>query len=114
MPQLKGQPKWFNSDRDVKEGDVVLFQKSVKEFAGTYQYGMIKKVSKSRDGKIRVATVEYQNHNEDTKRYTNRRIRDLIMIHHVNELNILQELGEIATMQMLRNGCQIINLHPDS
>ena len=38
------QPKWYKSDRDVKVGDVVLFMKKEKEYAGYYQYGMIKKI----------------------------------------------------------------------
>ena len=90
------QPKWFNSDRDVKVGDIVLFRKNDKDYSGTYQYGIIK-LSTSKDGKIRMVTVEYKNH-ESTKRVTNRGIRDLIMIHPVDELNILQELGEIANI----------------
>ena len=92
------QPKWFNSDRDVKVGDIVLFRKNDKDYSGTYQYGIIKLLSTSKDGKIRMVTVEYKNHNESTKRVTNRGTRDLIMIHSVDELNILQELGEIATI----------------
>ena len=43
-------------------------------------------------------TVEYKNHHESPKRCTTRGIRDLIMIHPVDELNILQEFGEIATI----------------
>ena len=45
-----------------------------------------------------MVTVEYKNHNGSTKRVTNRGTRDLIMIHPVDELNILQEFGEIATI----------------
>ena len=55
-------------------------------------------LSTSKDGKIRMVTVEYKNHNESTKRVTNGGTRDLIIIHPVDELNILQELGEIATI----------------
>ena len=85
VPRLMDQPKWFNSDRDVKVGDIILFKKSDKECTGTYQYGIIKSLGSSRDSKIRKVAVEYKNHQESTKRCTTRGIRDLIMIHPVVE-----------------------------
>ena len=44
-------PKWYNSDRDVKVEDVVLFLKSENEFDNKYQYSMITGTKVSRDGK---------------------------------------------------------------
>ena len=58
------QPKWFNSHRHSKIGDVVLFQKSDKEFNKQYQYGIITDVKVSRDGRIREVKIQYKNHNE--------------------------------------------------
>ena len=52
-------PKWFQTDRDVKVGDVVLFLKQENQLSSTYQYGMISDLSKSSDEKIRKATVRY-------------------------------------------------------
>ena len=57
-----------------------------------------KSLSSSRDVKIRRVTVEYKIHHESTTRCNTRGIRDLIMIHPVDELNVLHELGEIATI----------------
>ena len=34
VPKLMDKPKWFNSDRDLKIGDAVLFLRKEKEFAG--------------------------------------------------------------------------------
>ena len=62
VPTLMIQPKWFNSDRDPKKGDVILFLKSDKEFNKKYQYGIISDLKVSRDGKIRQIEIEYQNH----------------------------------------------------
>ena len=31
VPRLMDQPKWFNSDKDVKVGDIVLFRKNDKD-----------------------------------------------------------------------------------
>ena len=90
-------PKWFQTDRDVKVGDVVLFLKQENQLSSTYQYGMISDLSKSSDEKIRKATVRYRNSTEAVDRFTNRAVRQLIVIHPVDELNIMEELGQIAT-----------------
>ena len=97
VPKLVDQPKWFNSDSDVKIGDVVLFLKKEREFAGNYQYGIVKDVEVSRDQKIRKVLVEYVNSNETVRRETRRSVRELVVIHPVDELGIVRELGEIAT-----------------
>ena len=41
VPKLMHHPKWFQTDRDVKVGDVVLFSKQENQLSSTYQYGMI-------------------------------------------------------------------------
>ena len=45
---------------------------------------------------IRVVEVQYQNHNENTKRTTKRCVRELIVVHPVDELGIQAELDEFA------------------
>ena len=97
VPKLIDQPKWFDSDSDVQSGDVVLFLKKDKEFAGNYQYGMVKTVEPSKDGKVRKVVVEYVNSSETVRRETRRSVRELVVIHPVDELGIVRELGEIAT-----------------
>ena len=98
VPRLMGQPKWFQSGRDVKVGDVVLFLRTEKEYARNYQYGIVKETELSRDGKIRAVSIEYCNFKEKSKRVTRRSIREIVMIHPVDEVSILQELGEIAKL----------------
>ena len=87
------QPKWYKSDRDSKVGDVVLFLKFEKEFDKQYQYGIVTGVQVSRDGKIREIEVEYQNHIENIKRHTIRGVREIVVIHPVDELDIMHELS---------------------
>ena len=103
------QPKWFNSDYHLKVGDIVLFLKKECELTGDYQYGMVSEVEVGTDGKIRTAVIKYRNHNEDTDRQTRRTVRQLVMIHPIDELNILQELGEIAcavdAMKSIEQSC---------
>ena len=96
VPKLMFHPKWFNSERDVKVGDVILFLKNEGSLNNTYQYGMIKDVEFSKDDKIRRVTIKYRNTNENTNRETRRAVRNIVMIHPVDETCIAQELGEMA------------------
>ena len=67
-------PKWFNSERDVKVVDVILFLKNEESLNNTYQYGMIKDGEFSKDDKIRRVKIKYQNTNENTNRETRRAV----------------------------------------
>ena len=96
VPHLVVQPKWFKSDEDVTVGDIVLFLKKEGELNNKYQYGRISDAPKGRDGKIRKVSVTYRNHNEDFDRVTRRAVRELVMIHAVEEINIFEELGRVA------------------
>ena len=96
VPQLVEQPKWFLTERSVCVGDVVLFLKSDSEIQKLYQYGIVRNTVESRDGLIREILVEYQNHTENTKRTTKRCVRDVIVIHPVEELGISKELHEFS------------------
>jgi len=97
VPKLMHKPKWFNSDRDTKPGDVVLFLKHDKIIENTYKYGIVKGVQIGNDQRIRSVTIRYRNNNENFDRETNRAVRHLVMIHPVDELNLVEELGKIAT-----------------
>ena len=93
VPKLMHRPKWFRNDYDVKVGDIVLFTKRDNTMCNTYQFGKIKDVETSKDGRIRKALVEYRNHNECVNRVTYRAIRGLVMIHPIDELSIAEELA---------------------
>ena len=83
MPTLKLQPKWFQSDRDPKVGNIVYVLKSVKNVEKLYRYGIICDLKNSRYGKIRQIEVEYQSHTEKVKRRTNRVTREVVVSIHV-------------------------------
>ena len=97
VPKLMDHPKWFESSRDSKIGDVILFLKSDKEFDRQYQYGIISDMKVSRDGKIREIEVEYQNSNENVKRTTRRGVREVVLVHPVEELGIIRQIGQLST-----------------
>lgn len=75
---------------------MVLFTKSEKEFDKTYQYGIVVTTLEGRDEVIREAIVEYKNSNENTKRTTRRGVRDLVVIHPVEEIGIAAELHRFS------------------
>ena len=91
------QPKWFDSDRDVQVGDIVLFLKKEGLLNKRYQYGKVTEVKRGRDDLIREVKVMYRNHEDNVTRTTNRAVRELIVIHAVDELNIIEELGKVAS-----------------
>ena len=64
------QPKWFDNERDLNEGDVILFLKNDGALKGTYQFGKIKKIERSQDNRIQKVIITYTNHNESINRKT--------------------------------------------
>ena len=75
---------------------MVLFSKSDKEFENVYQYGIVVTTFEGKDGLIRVVEVQYHNFNERVKRNTKRCVRELIVVHPVDELGIQAELDDFA------------------
>ena len=92
VPTLMYRPKWFKNDRNLMIGDIVLFLKQDKNLSSIYQYGIVHSLKISKDGKIRRAVIKCRNHNESTGRYTNRTVREIVMIHPIDELDIITEL----------------------
>ena len=91
------QPKWFQSSRDVKICDVVPFNKKDGSLVITYQYGMIHQLERSKDDLIQKAIVKYCNHNESVDIFTTRAMHELVLIHPIDELHLIEELGNIAS-----------------
>ena len=97
VPSLMQKPKWFKSNSNLAVGDIVLFLKKEGELNSNYQYGIVQSVECSQDGKVRKANVKYRNYHENSNRLTRRAVRELILIHSFDDLDIVKELGEIAT-----------------
>jgi hypothetical protein len=96
VPTLVPQPKWFETNRNITVGDIVLISKSDKEFEHLYQYGIVTALHTSKDGLVRAVDVSYQNANENVKRVTKRGVREIVVIHPVEELGLSKELYDIA------------------
>ena len=95
VPNIMHQPKWFRTEYDLKEGDVVLFLKQDSVLTKTYQYGMVISVQQSSDDVIRKVKVKYRSANENVDRETFPSVPQLVMIHPVNESDITQEIKNI-------------------
>ena len=79
----------------MKEGDVVLFFKQDSLLSKTYQYRMVVSPQQSSDDMICKVKVKYRNTNENIDRETFRSVCQLVMIHPVDEIDIIQELNNI-------------------
>ena len=97
VPKLMDQPQWFQSSRDVKIGDVLIFIKKDGSLVNTYQYGMIHQLERNKDDLIRKVAVKYRNHNGSVDGFTTRAVRELVLIHPIDKLHLMEELGNIAS-----------------
>ena len=91
-------PKSLSTDHDIKICDVVFFLKQDGVLNKSYQYGIVNEFVPSKDGVIRKVIVRYRNHQENVDRYTTRSVRDLVLIHPIDELNLMKELGKVASI----------------
>lgn len=96
VPKLMEQPKWYNTARDIQICDVVLMLKHEGNLSSTYQFGMVNEVQRSTDGIARKVQVKYRNSTEDHDRFTWRSVRQLVIIHPVDELSIMEQLAKCA------------------
>ena len=89
LPTLLEHTKWFTNDRSIRVGDVVLFLKSDREFDCQYQYGLVVWL-------VQVVQIQYQNNREKIKRSTRRGVRDIVVVHPVEEIGLYRELHELS------------------
>ena len=99
IPKLMRVPKWFKTDKDLKDGDIVYFQKRESELgSGKWIIGQVENVTKGKDGLIREASIRYQNHNENHSRITDRAVRKLVKLFSIDDASIQQEMQEVEDM----------------
>ena len=79
----------------------MLFTKKEGSLSSTYQYGMVHEIEPSKDGLIRRVVVKYRNNNENVDRFTTRAVRELVLIHPIDEVHMMEELGKMSTTDNL-------------
>ena len=109
VPNIMHPSQWFRIESNLKQGDVVLFLKQDPLFSETGQYGIVVSVQQSSDNVIRKVKVKYQNANENVDRETFRSVRQLVMIHPVDEIDIIQELNNIKNWILSSPSPQVSN-----
>ena len=82
------QTKWFRPDYNLKDGDIMLFLKQDSTINKIYE--------KSSDDIIQKVQVKYRNASKSTDRETYQSTCQLLMIHPVNELDIIHSLKNIV------------------
>jgi hypothetical protein len=91
--------KWLESGEMVGVGDVVLMLRTPKDMAvgePVWKIGRVVELGKGRDGESRQATVEYRNATEAVFRRTTVGVRQLAVLHHEEELELVDVLNEAA------------------
>ena len=96
VPKLMHQSKWYHGNANLQVGDIVLFTKVDSSISLSYTYGMIIGVEYSKDGIVRKVRVKYQNHNEGTPRETYRSVRNLVLLHSIDDIDLMDELANAA------------------
>ena len=86
--------KWFDDKTPIQVGDVVYFQKEESVLSSRYTVGNITQVIKSIDGLVRKAEVQYQNASESEPRFTERAVRSLSKLFHIDDTTWKDDMEE--------------------
>ena len=104
---IPGPRKWREGGKDVGVGDVVLLLRKAKDMAvgePIWRVGRVVQLSDGRDGEARQATVQYRNATESVFREITVGVRQLAVLHHEGELEMVDALNEAAkTNNFLQN-----------
>lgn len=80
--------------KDLKEGDLIYFQKREGKMDMPWSLGVVEQVVRSeRDQVIRNVIVKYQNFGEDFHRFTDRSVRKLVKLFDIDEFTIQEDLA---------------------
>ena len=61
VPKLIFQPKWYDGDRDLQEGDLVYFRKTESQLDNKWTVGKVEQVIRGRNQRIRKVIIKYRN-----------------------------------------------------
>jgi hypothetical protein len=124
VPMLMHRPKWFRSDKDLVNGDLVYFIKREGALENKWTMGMVESVKKGRDGIIWEAVIKYCNSSEQKlslgksdnqpnstfPRYTKRSARKLIKIFSIEETSLAKDMAELSRKMKLTDAAANITV----
>ena len=97
VPRLINQPKWFKKEEDLKEQDLVYFQKHESDLSSDWTIGQVDQIVVGRDGLIRRAWIKYFNYGEKNPRLTDRSVRRLVKLWSLDESCLADDMAEVET-----------------
>ena len=108
VPRLINQPKWFRKEKDLKEQDLVYFQKQESDLSSEWTIGQVDQVVVGRDGLIRRAWIKYYNFGEKNPRLTDRAVRRLVKLWSMDEACLFDDMAEVE--RKLGQGIQVAGI----
>ena len=75
---------------------IVLFIKKDGSLVSPQQSGLKHQLDQSKDGLIQKVVAKYQNHNESVDRFTTYAVCEAVLIHPIDALQWIEELGNTA------------------
>ena len=91
--------KWLQSGGTVNKGDIVVFLRQKKDLAvgePVWRVGRVTELAPGRDGQCRQVTVEYRNADEEVFRKVVLDSRQVAILHHEGELDLIDVLNEAS------------------
>lgn len=120
VPRLIQLPKWFKIDQDLKEKDLVYFQRSESALGSTWIVGEVDQVIRGRDGLIRRAIIKYFNASENDPvsakyhpQFTDRAVRSLVKLWSIDDTCLFDDLAEVQD-RMDRGDQQVEDVDDDT
>ena len=98
IPKLIPQPKWFKSSPDIKEDDVVFFQKIENDISSEWTIGQVESITKNKDKKIRRVEIRYFNHGQDVPRMTERSVRSLVRLFNIEDDYFVRDMDQVEIL----------------
>ena len=80
----------------MKVCDVVLFIKNEGSVVNMYQYEMVSEIELTKEGLIQKVVIKYRNSSENIDHFTTHAVDKLVLIHLVDEVYIMEVLGNVA------------------
>ena len=95
VPKLLKMQKWYKSDAPLMVDDIIYFRKEENELSSKWLIGKIISVEKGRDGLIRRCTIQYRNADEDFSRTTDRAVRSIVKLMHIDDVSWMDEIAVV-------------------
>ena len=97
VPKMMFRPKWYKSDDDLHNDDLVYFKKEAdNHYDENWSIGRIDQVIRSKsDNKVRRVVVRYRNSGENSDRTTDRSVRKLVKLFSIDEFQVQDDLTEL-------------------